>query len=90
MICKRLGVNLVTGIDRNQHKLDIAKQVGFDNCLTSNKMFKEREFTPQKLADLLIEAIDNKELLNTMGKAMQSIAKPHAAEDLANWLETFL
>lgn len=53
-------------------------------------MFKERELTPQKLAALLKTVIENREILNTMSQAMQSIAKPHAAEDLANWLETFL
>lgn len=53
-------------------------------------VLKEKEFTPQKLADLLKTAIENREILNTMSKSIKSIAKPNAAEDLANWLETFL
>lgn len=53
-------------------------------------VLKEREFTPQKLADLLEKIMQNLKSLESMGQAAFSIAKPDAAEDLANWLETFL
>lgn len=53
-------------------------------------VFKEKEFTPQKLAELLVKIIQNRESLESMRQAARSIAKPDAAEDLANWLETFL
>ncbi len=53
-------------------------------------VFKEKELTPQKLADLFLKVMQNRKILDTMSISMRTFAKPLAAENLANWVESFL
>ena len=52
-------------------------------------MIKEKELTPHGLSQLIETAMQNPVILDEMSKAIHSLAKPQAAEDLANWVESF-
>ncbi|MBW2968073.1 ribulose-phosphate 3-epimerase [Candidatus Woesearchaeota archaeon] len=58
MMCKKLGANTVTGIDRNPHKWDIAKKTGFDECCGPVKDFPEKPF------NVLIDCSGASDLIN--------------------------
>lgn len=49
----------------------------------------EPEFTPPVLAQLIESIMKNKKALKAMSESMQHLAKPKAAEDLADWVESF-
>ncbi len=53
-------------------------------------VIKEQELTPHNLAQLITTAMQNPTVLDEMSKAIRSLAKPKAAEDLANWVESFM
>jgi UDP-N-acetylglucosamine--N-acetylmuramyl-(pentapeptide) pyrophosphoryl-undecaprenol N-acetylglucosamine transferase len=53
-------------------------------------VLREKDLIPQKLADLLVKVMQNPAILTEMSQAMRTLAKPLAAEDLANWVESFL
>jgi len=53
-------------------------------------MLTEKELTPLALLQLITTAMQNPVTLDDMGQAMRNLAKPNAAEDLANWVEGFL
>lgn len=44
MLCKKMGAGTVMGVDRNQHKLQVAKQVGFSEVTSSYQDVKDRKF----------------------------------------------
>ena len=53
-------------------------------------MIKESEFTPVALTQLLESAMKNRKILAAMSDSIHRLAKPDAAEDLADWVESFL
>ena len=50
----------------------------------------EKELSPEKLAELIEIAMKNPSILEDMANSMHKLAKPDAAKDLANWVESFL
>jgi len=58
MLCKHFGANMIAGIDRNQHKMIIAKQAGFDEAWTPDINVNNRTF------HILIDCSGASELIN--------------------------
>lgn len=53
-------------------------------------MVNEPEFTPPALAQLIESIMKNRKILAKMSESIHHLAKPTAAEDLADWVESFL
>ncbi len=53
-------------------------------------VINEAELTPSALAQLIESAMKNRKILDAMGESIHHLAKPSAAEDLADWVESFL
>lgn len=53
-------------------------------------VINEAELTPPALAQLIENAMSNRKILTTMSESIHHLAKPFAAEDLADWVESFL
>ncbi len=53
-------------------------------------MINESEFTPPSLAQLIESTMKNRKILAVMSESIHHLAKPSAAEDLADWVESFL
>jgi UDP-N-acetylglucosamine--N-acetylmuramyl-(pentapeptide) pyrophosphoryl-undecaprenol N-acetylglucosamine transferase len=53
-------------------------------------IINEAELTPPVLAQLIENAMKNRKILDAMSESIHHLAKPDAAEDLSNWVESFL
>ncbi len=53
-------------------------------------VINESELTPPALAQLIENAMKNRKILAAMSESIHHLAKPQAAEDLADWVESFL
>ena len=53
-------------------------------------MINESELTPPALAQLIENAMKHRKILAAMSEAINHLAKPNAAEDLSDWVESFL
>lgn len=58
MVCKKLGVRTVVGIDRNNYKGNIARKVGFDEYCSAESDLKDRKF------NVMIDCSGSSELIN--------------------------
>ncbi len=53
-------------------------------------VINEAELTPPALALLIESAMKNRKILDAMSESIHHLAKPDAAEDLSDWVESFL
>lgn len=53
-------------------------------------MINESDFTPPALTQLIENAMKNRKILAAMSESIHHLAKPDAAENLADWVESFL
>jgi UDP-N-acetylglucosamine:LPS N-acetylglucosamine transferase len=49
-------------------------------------MVRDGDATAEQLAPMIEELLDDKERLAEMGRATAKVARPHAAEELAEWV----
>ena len=53
-------------------------------------VIKESELNPVALAQIIENSMNNRKILESMSESIHHLAKPNAAEDLADWVENFL